>query len=282
MSEQPVVEQVLVTKSLTGHGAAITQTTTASEHVSIHIPAGKGGILYAVSLSMTFVPTDGVHAGGAVSFACSNADWDPFYLTTGMWVPLTEGGDPLKPFVFECFKKMPGNATVTVDYTPYNALSQYLEVTLHWIMTEADPVVETFVDIVHPLYADKVSSTAPAQVVTSWAHNAGDFIHVPQGKEGTLKAFFLQLWPYPTTVVVGGGICQLFCDAYDTDPVITYNTMATVVGASGCLAENPMVVPVHQEVKHTTNWTANYTPRNAMPQSLTWGIVWERPYRPKQ
>lgn len=284
MAEQPRVEQITVTKSLTGISAVLQQIVTRAGAVSIYIPAGKGGILHAVSISENFVAEDRFHTGGALRLECSEADWDPFYFVTGNWFVATEGGEAMKPFVFPCFKKMPGKSTVTIDFCPYDNQDQYLEVTLHWIMTEADPDVETFSDIVHPLYADKVSSTNRAKVLTSWNHNTDDRIHIPQKKGGTLVAIMSQVFAYSTTTVVGGGRLEVFCDNEDgaPQPMDEYISMITHVGDHGMMALQPKMTPHYNEVKATSNWEAFYTPRNALPQSCTWGLVWERPYQPKQ
>lgn len=283
MAEQPIRETVLVTKSKAGHGAALTQVTMASSHVVIDIPAGKGGILHAVSISMTFVGTTILNAGGAIRLTNTMADWDPFYLPTGVWTVIAPGGNALKPFTFNCFKKLPGKSQVHIDYIPYDdTISQYLEIILHWILTEADPVVETFVDILHPLEADTVTGAkVRGQITTSWAHNAGDVIPIPQNKGGTLKAIIIQPWVLLTTIIRGGGRFQLECDAHDITPNELYTTMLSCIDDGGN-AYNPMVVPSHHEVKPTSNYIGYYTPSTGGEQSCTFGLVWERPYQPKQ
>ena len=169
-----------------------------------------------------------------------------------------------------------------VDFIPYENLSQYLEVTLHWILTERDPEVETFVDIVHPLKADDISSTTRTQVTTSWAHNAADVIPIPGHKGGTLKAAILQVWGTLTTVVLGGGLIEYFVDSHDITPMEFYTPMLTAVGASGANCVNPMIIPHSHEVKANSNYSAWVTNRNALAQGTTFGIVWERPYASKR
>ena len=276
-------EVVTTTLSLTGVGAAaLTQVTEQLNHVTINIPSGKGGILFAVSISYETVLETVVNAGGAIRLKNSSADWDPFYLPTGVWTVVTAGGDALKPFVFEAWKKLPGNSTVTVDYIPYDNQSQALEITLHWILTDADPEVETFVDIVHPLKADAVTSTTRAQIVTSWAHNAADVIPIPGHKGGTLKALIVQPFGTLETVVVGGGLVEFFVDSHDITPAEVYTHMLSAVGAAGSNAYNPMVIPHHHEVKANSNYSAWLTPRDDQSQTCTFGIVWERPYGAKR
>jgi hypothetical protein len=282
MGEVPKKETVLVTKSKAGQGAALTQVTDAAEHVVITIPAGKGGILYAVSFSMTFVGTTILNAGGVATLRNSHAEWDPFYVPTGAWTVVTEGGDALPPFVFPCFKKLPGNSTVSINYIPFdNTISQYLEVTLHWIMTDADPEVETFVDVVHPLAADYVTTAGKREpIVTSWAHNANDRIPIPLGREGIAKAVILQSWNVATTIIRGGGLFEMFADNHDIGPCEVWTHMLSILDAGG-EAYNPMIIPKHHEVKENSNYIGYFTPQDAQDQSCTFGLIWERPYRPK-
>jgi hypothetical protein len=219
MSAREEQEVVTTSLSLAGEGAAVTQITNALDNVTIAIPSGKGGILWAVSISYTYILETTLNGGGCIRLKNSSADWDPFYLPTPVTTAVTEGGDALKPFVFYCSKKLPGNSTVTVDFIPYDNQSQVLEVILHWILTEEDPQVETFVDVIHPLLADAVSATTRAQVVTSWAHNAADAIPIPGHKGGTLKAVILQPWGTLETTVVGGGLVEFFVDSHDVTPM---------------------------------------------------------------
>ncbi len=283
MSEKPQIETVLVTHAKSGEGAALTQVTDAADHVVISIPAGRGGILYAVSFSMTFVGTTILNAGGVATLRNSHSDWAPFYVPTGAWTVVGEGGDALKPFVFNCFKKLPGGSTVSINYIPFdNTISQYLEITLHWILTEADPEVETFVDLVHPLAADYITTADKRERIrTSWAHNANDMIPIPHDKEGTLKGVILQTWNVLTTIVRGGGLVEVFCDAQDVSPMEYWTHQLSII-TNGANAYNPMVVPENHEVKATSNYYAYYTPATGADQSATFGLVWERPYRRKQ
>ena len=168
-----------------------------------------------------------------------------------------------------------------MDYIPYDNQSQTLEITLHWIMTEADPEYESFSDVVHPLEADSISSVTRSQIVTSWAHNAADAIPIPGHKGGTLQAAILQIWPVIETVVVSGHEVEFFCDAHDITPMEFYTHMVTLVTA-GAAAWNPMVIPHSHEVKANSNYTAWQTARDNQEQTVTFGIVWQRPYGTKR
>ena len=282
MGEAPQRETVPVTKSLTGEGAALTQVTDAAGHVVIDIPAGKGGILTSVSFSMTFVGTTVLNAGGVATLTNTDADWYPFYVPTGAWTLVTEDGHALKPFNFPCFKKLPGKSQVVINYIPFdNTISQYLEVTLHWIVTDADPATETFVDVVHPLAADYVTTIGKREsITTSWGHNGNDRIPIPKGKEGIGKAIILQTWNVATTIVRGGGLFEMFADNHDIGPCEAYTTMLSLVD-TGCEAYNPQIIPKHHEVKENSNYYGYFTPSAGQDQSVTFGLIWERPYRPK-
>ena len=277
MSEQKKV--VLSTRSKTGRdGAALTQVTEDRAAVTIAIPSGKGGILRWVSASYINVAETVVNAGGVISLENTSSDWRPFYFPIGTQTVVTEGGDALKPFVMHCSKKLPGNSSVTVNFIPYDNQSQLLEITLGWDLTSENPDRVTFSDVVHPLKADAVTATTRAAVVTSWAHNAADVIPIPGHKGGRLEAVILQPMGTLETVVVGGGLVEMFVDGVDIGPAEFYTTMMTAVGASGASFYNPMVIPFSHEVKANANYNFFYTPRNDQSQTVTCGLKWSRPY----
>lgn len=276
MSQKTETVQTML--SLTGRGSAeLSAITWIDPHVTIAIPSGKGGILTAVELSFIGTMETVVNNGGVVRLRNTSADWDPFWITTGTITSVTEGGAQLKPFVFQCRKFLPGNSTVYVSYAPYNDGAQRLEVTLHWILTEEYPEYETFVDLVHPLYADEVHATTRAAVVTSFFHNAADVIPIPGHKGGTLQSWYLMPWGTLETVVVTGGMVEAFCDAHDIEPMEAYTTMSTCVTGGGA-AYNPMIIPHNHEVKANSNYRFMYTPRDDQLQTVTCGLVWTRPF----
>ena len=277
----PVQTQVQHTHSLTGEGDAIAQITDASGHVSIHIPAGRGGILTSIDLAMEFIGEDVVNSGGIVQLRNSDSDWYPFYVPTGCWTVDTEGGSSLAPMSYPCFKKLPGNSTVTVNYMPLDDQSQYLQVTLHWILTNADPATETFYDVIHPLLGDAHSKVARHQVDTSWEHNgATDMIPIPKGKEGYTKYVIFQPWGTTETILVGGGEIEMENDAYDITPSEFYTTMISEVTASGA-GYNPMLIKHHVECKADSNFRFFSTFRDNQAQVTTCGICWETAYKAK-
>jgi hypothetical protein len=268
------------THSLHGGSAALTQITTAAGVIAIDIPAGRGGILTSVSLSVRGTIESAVCSGGLVELDNTESDWYPFFVPTGFSTALTQDGDALKPMVYDCFKKLPGNSQVIVNYTPMDDQDQILEVTLNWILTDADPVTETFYDVIHPLLADTKATVGRVGIHTSWYHNADDKIPIPQGKDGYMKYVILQSWPVLETILVSGGRVEMFNDAYDVSPSEWYNTASTVVDAGGA-AQNPMKIPHHVECKADSNFNFYQTMRDDQGQVTTAGICWETAYKGK-
>jgi len=276
----PVVETVRHTHSLSGASAALTQITTAAGAIDISIPAGRGGILTSVSIIVSGTLESAVCTGGLVEFDNTESDWYPFFVPTGCSTADTEGGDALKPMVYDCFKKLPGNSHVIVNYTPIDDQSQILQVTLNWILTDADPATETYYDVIHPLLADSKSTAGRVGVHTSWYHNADDKIPIPQGKDGYMKYVILQSWPTLETILIGGGMIEMFNDAYGVDPSEWYTTASTFVDAGGA-AMNPLKIPHHVECKADSNFEFYQTMRDDQAQVTTCGICWETAYKGK-
>jgi hypothetical protein len=255
--------------SKSGAGTAITQITTASQHVSITIPAGKGGVLRAVSLQTLSTDETIVDSGGLVSLTNTAADWLPFYLLTPTSGVVTLGGNPKVPAIYECEKELPGNSIVYADYTPYDNQSQALYLTLIWELG-AKIVNETFHGYVYPLKAAAVTATARASPGT---------YAVPGGKGGRLYKLYWMPWPTLTTVVQDGGLCELFNDAYDMSPCQFYPTACQAVGAGGSISKVPDDVPWDAPCPQNSTFTVYYTPTNAESQTLSLIIAWRRPAR---
>ena len=246
--------------------AALTQVTEAKEHVSITIPAGKGGVLKAVCVLAAGTLETVVNGGGKVVLHNSSANWEPFEFTTGYQTTVTEGGDYMEPFRFACEKELPGNTTVTVDYTPYDNQSQRLQVTLIW---EKGAVLgqETFAKLLYPLKAAAVTSTSRASPGT---------IAIPGGRGGELYAVCGLCWPTVETVVNSGGKVEIECDAYDVTPMEFYTPLDTTVGASGGSYGKPWVIPYTHEVLANSNYTVYYTPNDDQSQTLSVWLAWRR------
>ena len=251
-----------------GKGSALTQITEAADHVSISIPAGKGGALKAIALQVNSTQETVVDSGGLVTVRNSSADWTPLELFTPSGTVVTAGGGSFKPTVYAVDKLLPGNSTVYFNFTPYDNQSQYLEATLFWEQG-ANPAKETFSKAVYPLKAAAVTSTARASPGT---------IVIPGAKGGMAKALAAMTWPTAETVVLSGGLVEFELDAFDITPCNFYTTAVGVVGASGGGCIQPDIIPYVAPVPENSTYTVYFTPRDDQSQTLSAAVIWERPY----
>jgi hypothetical protein len=256
--------------SQSARGAAITQVTEAAQHVTINIPAGKGGWLKAVEVQICVVRETVTCGGGLLRLYNTAADWDPFYFLTALDTAVTEGGDIQgHPVRYAVNKELPGNSTVYGNYTPYDNQSQRCKVTLIWELG-AKPNKETFSGYIHPLKAAAVTSTARA--------SPGNYA-VPGGKGGRIVYFVDLPWGTLETVVCSGGLREFENDAYDMTPCHSYTLMNTTVGASGGGTVSPWFTPWDGPCPANSTFTSHYTPTDDQSQTLSSLIFWERPIR---
>jgi len=117
-----------------GIGSAITQTTKASDHVTIDIPAEKGGIARAFMVQVWGTLETVVNSGGLVQLKNIDADpsWEPFEFYTQSQTCVTSGGVELEPLFVPCALDLPGKSTVQLDYTPQDDQSQKLSLVVIW------------------------------------------------------------------------------------------------------------------------------------------------------
>lgn len=117
-----------------GKGSALTQITTASSHITISIPASKGGMVKSILLLPVGTIEAGVVSGGLVQI--HNKSVTPTiepceFMTSG--VTLVVGGaaelevDEI-PVDIQC----PANSDFKLDYTPTDNQSQFLEAMIKW------------------------------------------------------------------------------------------------------------------------------------------------------
>jgi hypothetical protein len=255
--------------SKSGIGTAITQVTNAIDHVTITIPAGKGGVLRYVELQTVTVDETVVDGGGLVNCKNSSADWSPFYLITPISGVVTLGGSAKLPIRYDVTKELPGNSTCTFDYYPYDNQSQSLEVTVGWEVG-ARLNKEEFMGYVYPLKAAAVTSTSRASPGT---------YAVPGGKGGRVTAFYDLPFPTLTTVVQSGGLLEVENDAFDMKPTQHYTVAHQAVGAGGDIMSIPFKTPWDCPCPQNSTFTLYYTPTNAESQTLAWLVKWERPVR---
>lgn len=255
-----------------GTGTAITQTTKAAPHVTIGIPAGKGGTLVEVQVTLKADLTTVVNSGGWVEFRNSSTDWVPFEFFTPAETMLTDGATCAKPYIWRCSKYLPGNSTVYVDFQPYDAQSQYLEVVLKWEMGPK-PREETF------------SKTNPwanwkfAAKVATTARTAMGAIAIPGGKGGELTAFQVIYWPTLETAIApgGGALVDWTIDDHDLLPM-DMHTQVTQVSTAGAVFITPDFYPMRDICRANSNYNVYSTANDNQYYTLGAAVCWKRPY----
>jgi hypothetical protein len=117
-----------------GIGVAITQITNQAAHVTLAIPANKGGKLAGFYAQVYGVIETIVTGGGMVvvrNQSC-NPSIEPCEFTLGGLTTIGTGGGELlltrKPFIGDC----PGNSSFVFDYQPTDNQSQQLAVMVVW------------------------------------------------------------------------------------------------------------------------------------------------------
>jgi hypothetical protein len=253
-------------------GAAITSIVWNDAVITIGIPAGKGGTLRAVEFVVEGVRETVVTGGGVTRLRNSSADWAPFYFMTAAETAVTEGGNHVVAVAsYKVEKELPGNSDVYVDFRPWDNQAQILCCTIIWELG-AVPRQETFSDGIFPLFAAAVTAVARA--------SPGNFA-IPGGKGG--RIFEICDLPVGTleTVVAGGGMRELECDAYDMVPCEKFTSLTQTVGASGGGAALPDVTPWDGEAPANSTMTSYYTPVDDQAQILSTLVRWKRPIRYK-
>ncbi len=256
--------------SKSGQGAGIAVVTNTANHVTITIPAGKGGRLIGVELQTETVDETVVCGGGLVRLHNTSADWDPFYFLAPMSGVVTAGGAEKKPIRYAVEKELPGNSTVYADYYPYDNQTQHLCVTLIWELGEK-PRKETFSGYIHPLKAAAVTAADTRASPGGYA--------VPGGKGGRIVCFYHLVWPTLETIVQSGGLVEVENSTIDMTPTHTYTTAHQAVGAAGTINGHPDKIPWDGPCPQNSTFTTYYTPHDDQSQSLSTLIFWERPIR---
>lgn len=251
-------------------GAAINAIIWTDAVVTIGIPAGKGGVLRRVEFIVEGVRETVVTSFSVCRLRNSSADWAPFYFFTAAETGLTEGGSSdVRPSTYVVEKELPGNSEVYLDVRPNDDQDVIHCVTLIWELG-ARARNETFSNGIFPLFAAAVSAVARA--------SPGNFA-VPGGKGG--RIFEIQDISIGTleTVVAGGGMRELFNDAYMMDPCEKFTSFTSTVGASGGGAPLPDTTPYDSDCPANSLFTSFFTPVDDQPQILLTLIRWIRPIR---
>jgi hypothetical protein len=261
-----------VVRRKVGVGAALTQTTQAMAHVTIAIPAGKGGNLIEVAVNVKGDLETIVNSGGLMTIRNSSADWVPFESMTPVETCLTVGATSGRPFRIPCSKYLPGNSSVYVDYWPYDDQSQYLEVELKWLMG-VKPKVETF-SICTANEKWKVASRITSTARTNWGTMA-----IPGAKGGQVYMLMAQRETLLTTAIVGcGSLIEWENDAFDAIPTMHHTTVPFVLTEGG--EEIPPDTVEHSDIcPANSTWTCYGTSNDATAaHTIACCIFWKRPY----
>lgn len=242
--------------------------TTRTEMGEIEI--AKGGILTAVEVKpMDYVVTTTQSAGGIVELENDAVDWKPFEFPTPGVLVLTStstGGTHVKPFRFECHKKLPDNSTVTVFYTAKDAGNQSLAVTLFWETAMRYRGVQTFSK------ADVATETSGGVVVDT-KHND---ISIPAEKGGHLIGFLVKVHGTLETIVEDGGKVEVYNKSATEWGLQEFWTGGATCLGAGCVTVPVQVVPVNLTLPAHSHVLVDFTPYDDQAQGLTFCVVWER------
>lgn len=252
----------MTTRSKTGISAALTQVTAALSAVTISIPANKGGSLIAIEVYSEGTLETVVNGGGLVAFHNSAEHWEPLEFFLGPETCVSAGAIGNQPMRLLVNKPLPGNSSVTVDYTPQDNQSQKLTVTLIWEMGPFNGKPQTF------------AKAMTGSAVTSTARATAGTVLIPGGHGGTLKAYQMVTFGVLTTVVNLGGLVEVENDAIDLKPSEFYQGKQTCV-TSGAEAIQPYMAPQENPCVENSTFTFYYTPQNAASQLLAASVIWE-------
>ena len=122
------------TRMMGKRGPAITQLTIAADHVTIDVPAEKGGRLRRIETIVYGVTTTVVNSGGLVALknVSASVSWEPTEFISPGGTCITSGAHLVSPYIVPVDLHLPSGSKVQLDYTPQNALSQRLGLTIVW------------------------------------------------------------------------------------------------------------------------------------------------------
>lgn len=262
-----------VTRRKVGTGTAVTTVAANLAHVTIAIPAGKGGNLVEVAITLKGDLETVVCSGGHVNIRNSSADWVPFESFLPYETILVAGAVAAKPFRIPCSKYLPGNSSVYVDFFNYDDQSQWLEVELKWLLG-VKPVVETF-SICTANAKWKYASQQSSVARTNWGTMA-----IPGAKGGTVYMLQAQMWPLLYDLVIGHGcLVEWENDAFDAIPTMFHTTVVQVDSSGGIYVFPDMVE--HTDIcPANSTWTCYGTADQATNAEHSVGccVFWKRPY----
>ncbi len=244
-------------------GAAVTSTARATTG-TIKNTTGKHCTIVAIDAVSLPVLTTVVNSGGLVEL--ENDAWDiiPCHFCIGGATAVGTGAVDLSVETRKVNLPFPRDSTITVYYSPDNAVSQKLSITLHYI------------DV--PFSGQKTKmmgkrGTAIAQVTIDTDHIT---IDVPAEKGGKLKRIETIVYGVTTTVVNSGGLVAL----KNVSAEVSWEPTEFVIPGGTCITSGahlvtPYIVPVDLDLPSGSKVQLDYTPQNALSQRLGLTIVWE-------
>jgi hypothetical protein len=256
----------IITSAISGKGSALTSTAESPSHVTITIPAEKGGRCTGIEIYAWGTLETVVNTGGLVKFKNDSCNWEPLEVYLGPETCVTSGGIAMNPYFLAVNKPLPAKSIVTVSYTPQDNQSQYLSVVLHYVRNESASGPQT--------YAKSVVGSA----VTATARvEAGSGITIPGGKDGQAVAIELHAFGTLTTVVNTGGKFEIESDSHsEIKPQEFYAGKMTCVTAGGvALSEKPYRAPVSWPVASSDTIHVFYSPIDTQSQKAAAVLIWE-------
>ena len=247
-------------------GSAVTAVDRAQTG-TITIPGGRGGVLTAIELQVFGVITTVVNTGGLVELENDAVDWKPFEFYTQGQTCITSGASKSKPFRIPVHKKLPANSTVTVYYTPQNALSQKLAVTLFW---------ETGMGF--NMSRETLSKTGigtPADCSGGVVDHVT--IDIPAEKGGRAKALIFQVWGILTTVKHTGGLAKLknidASPSWEPFEILTQTQSALTCGG---VELEPLIEPCNLQLPGKSTVQVHFTAQHTANVALSLTVLWNR------
>jgi hypothetical protein len=246
-------------------GSAVTSTARASVG-TYTVPAGKGGVL--TGLEVTIFPTleTVVNSGGLVELVNDAVDWTPFEFYTGGVTCVTAGGANVDAYFLPCHKRLPANSIVTAYYTPQDNQSQKCMITLIW---------NTSVSFSAGKELFAVAGIGSAITQTTKASDHISFSAIPKQKGGRCKAVQTVVWGTAETVVNSGGLVTIQNKTLGLTEASFYTNSYTVVTEGGCQIK-PKTMPYDFPVPELSTFTVDYTPQDNQSQALSMTIFYTK------
>lgn len=247
-------------------GAAVTSTSRAKTG-TITIEGKKGGVLTAILLQVFGVITTVVDLGGKVELEIDGLDWKPFEFYTNSLSCVTTGAAEGKILRIPVHKQLPSNSVVHVWYTPHNAASQKLAVTLVWeTALKFNPKAETFAISDLGTAADCSAGVDPHNTIT-----------MPALKGGICRALIIGVQGAVTTIKDLGGLVELknpsANPSWEPYHVVTHTYTCLTSGGVGKLQQ---FVPCLLDLPALSVVTSKFTAQHTVNSNLSLVLMYTR------